>query len=171
MAAPWVCSMLRSAALHVSMQPSRLVWSWATMSSDLVLSNRASLSDQTEKRTDQPEGWKLLRDNNIMSTEYDINIPNRASPSWCSPVDASSIHKIRDVPTGPLDRVKGFQDLLLFWDVTAESRVVSYRAHTHTPGLWFTYLLRHCSLFTAATGPGSLDRLTLIAMIYASFQA
>lgn len=42
-----------------------------------------------------------------------------------SPVDAGCVHKIRDVPTGLLDRLKGFLHLLLFGDVTAESHVVS----------------------------------------------
>ncbi len=47
-----------------------------------------------------------------------------SSSSACSPVDASCIHKIRDASTGLLDRLKGFLDLLLFRDITAESHVV-----------------------------------------------
>lgn len=47
MAAPCVCSMLRSAALLVNMVPSRLVWSRARASSGLVRSNRESLRTNT----------------------------------------------------------------------------------------------------------------------------
>lgn len=41
-APPWL-SMLRKAALHVSIEPSRLVCKTDTISSDLLLNNNASL--------------------------------------------------------------------------------------------------------------------------------
>lgn len=106
-AAPGVCSMLRRAALQVSMQPSRLVWSRDTMSSGLVLSNRASLV--THVRSNKP------------------NNNNKQDQLCSSPVDAGCVHKVGDVSTGSVDGVKGLLHLLRPGHVTAEGFVFSYR--------------------------------------------
>lgn len=132
MAAPWACSMLRSAALQVSMVPSRLVWSRSTMSSRLVLSNRASLNKHTLQVSLQV----------FMTTSYILQSISRRA---CSLVDASSIHKIMDVSTGLLDCLKGFLHLLFFGDITAVRHMVSWRADTEGPSAC------KCHIITAHT--------------------
>lgn len=120
MAPPWTCSMLRSAALQVSMVPITLVCSRASMSSGLVLSSRASLSEDTgsEKAMTSP-------------CEY-----RRWACPLVWPVDSSSVHQVGDSSTAFVNGVKGLLDFLWFGNVTAEGHVFVWGAETEWLVTW-----------------------------------